>query len=173
MRLQDSAQSSVESVPDRSSTGSSPRHGNSDALSSFSDGPSSSGDAKSQPTQCRSLVGVDVAAKNSNSNNEQCGLQVVATPTSLPSDTDSIRTFGSERTLVEASGSAAEGDGTGGGYGIVSSRRGLLTLPPTSHKQTCSSLDSEGLGSLASEEIEEAGPLDWAQWTKDVSHIIY
>ena len=95
--------------------------------------------------------------KSSNTNDEQCGLQTVATPTSLTSDNDSIRTFGSERTLVDASGTVDS-----------LSLKGLLNLQQSSHKQTCSSIDSEGLGSLASEEIEEAGPQEWAQWSKDV-----
>lgn len=118
------------------------------------------------------------AARNTNSNNEQCGSQIAATPTSLPSDTDSLRTFGSERTLVEGGGSgtdittaaatAAAAAAAGGGQ--TRQQNLFLSLPSGSrHKQTCSSVDSEGLGSLASEEIEEAGPVDWSQWSKEVS----
>ena len=110
------------------------------------------------------------------SNREQCGSQTVATPTSLTctSDTDSIRTYGSERTLVEMSTTADGGSGTTATTtdNTMSLRQELLSLPPTRHKQTCSSLDSEGLGSLASEEIEEAGPQDWTQWSKEVSNHI-
>ena len=97
------------------------------------------------------------------------GSQTVATPTSLTcaSDTDSIRTYGSERTLVEISTTVDAGSGTTA-TNTMSLRQELLGLPPTRHKQTCSSLDSEGLGSLASEEIEEAGPQDWTQWSKEV-----
>ena len=111
-------------------------------------------------------LGDTTAARNTNSNNEQRGSQIAATPTSLPSDTDSLRTFGSERTLVEGSGTDAPGL-----VGCLAAGQSLfLNLPPSSrHKQTCSSVDSEGLGSLASEEIEEAGPLDWSQWSKEVS----
>ena len=99
------------------------------------------------------------------------GSQTVATPTSLTctSDTDSIRTYGSERTLVEMSTTVDAGSGTTA-TNTTSLRQELLSLPPTRHKQTCSSLDSEGLGSLASEEIEEAGPQDWTQWSKEVSN---
>lgn len=126
------------------------------------------------------------ATKNSNSNNELCGRShVVATPTTttasasasagtMSSDTDSLRTYGSERTLVESGTDIASSSAAGGGGGIVitpscggSGRVTLhLNLPP--HKQTASSIDSEGLGSLASEEMEEAGPLEWAQWSKEV-----
>lgn len=115
------------------------------------------------------------AARNTNSNNEQCGSQIAATPTSLPSDTDSLRTFGSERTLVEGGGSGtdiitAAATAAAAGGGQTRQQNLFLSLPSGSrHKQTCSSVDSEGLGSLASEEIEEAGPVDWSQWSKEVS----
>ena len=106
---------------------------------------------------------LEIAAKNSNSNNES-GSQIIATPTSLTPDTDLIKTFGSERTLVEANGSAVTATSS------VPLQQGLLSLPPTRHRQTAGSLDSEGLGSLMSEEIvmEEAMPQDWAQWSKEV-----
>ena len=115
-------------------------------------------------------TGLEVASKNSNSNNERDSQQTLATPTSLTSDTDSVKTFGSERTLVEASGSVSGGGASTTTAALPALRRDMLNLLPTGHKHTCSSLDSEGLGSLASEEIvmEETVPQDWTQWAKEV-----
>ena len=127
--------------------------------------------ARLSPTSSDAHHNPSLEAAGSN-REEQRGSLTVATPTSLTSDTDSIRTYGSERTLVDVSTTAdvssTTTDSTTGN--ITSLRQELLSLPPIRHKQTCSSLDSEGLGSLASEEIEEAGPQDWTQWSKEVSN---
>ena len=151
-RLQGPAHSSAESLG-VSSTSSSPGH-----------------EAR-HPQVVRHHLELETASRNTNSNNEQCGSHIAATPTSLPSeDTDSLRTFGSERTLVEGGGSVDTTDG-GTNARIGQQQNLFLSLPPSSgsrHKQTCSSVDSEGLGSLASEEIEEAGPSDWTLWSKEV-----
>ena len=77
---------------------------------------------------------------------------------------------------MDGSGSGTDvPDGGGGGASRQTRHQNLfLSLPPGSrHKQTCSSVDSEGLGSLASEEIEEAGPSDWAQWSKEVGNFFH
>lgn len=108
---------------------------------------------------CKEHPSLDVASTNSNSNNERDS-HSVTTPTSLNSDTDSIKTSGSERTLVEGSSTAA-----------LPLQRDFLNLPPTKHKHTSSSLDSEGLGSLTSEEIGMEEP-DWAQWSKEVREAV-
>ena len=122
----------------------------------------SSGTAESSPSPrsaCKEHHLLEMVSTNSNSNNERDS-HSVTTPTSLNSDTDSIKTSGSERTLVEGSSSAA-----------LPLQRDLLNLPPTKHKHTSSSLDSEGLGSLTSEEIGMEEP-DWAQWSKEVREAV-
>ena len=117
---------------------------------------------------------IGVVAQNSNSNNERDS-QNVTTPTSLVSNTDSLNTFGSESTLVEA-----------GGEGvslhlqckesheemILRVQREVLNLSATQHKHTASSLGSEGYGSLTSEEIgpDEPSIQNLSQWSKEVGY---
>ena len=113
-----------------------------------------------------------VAAQNSNSNNERDSRNAT-TPTSLMSDTDSIKTFGSERTLVETGSEEVvlltqrreSHEET-----ILRVQREVLNLSATQHKHTASSLGSEGYGSLTSEEIgpEEPSVQDLSQWSKEV-----
>ena len=162
-----------------SSASGSPHHVSSEITSPQNDHTTSLGDPSIDVTSPHHQGLGAAAARNSNSNNEQHGSRTVATPTQqlTTSDTDSIRTFGSERTLVEACGGivadtttttttiTTTGGSSGGGGGSLGI---LLSLPRPQHKQTCSSVDSEGLGSLASEEVEETGPQDWAQLSKEV-----
>ena len=116
-------------------------------------------------TKFNSSPTLEVTAVRSNSSE----WEAYATPNTRSSDTDSIRTFGSERTLVESSNLSGE----------VPPQKplthNLLTVPAaTRHKHTCtcSSLDSEGLGSLTSEEVamEETETQDWTQLSKEVKN---